>query len=160
MREGKILTLEVEKIRASKSPYWWYRRFHTKSAYKQLPKIGLDINYKKHYNHGIELRFFDWFPEERLEELLVFLVSLADCSLSRGEVNEPSMSKTWNDLVIGIMNEGPAFIMTGEMTAMYEKIMRIELPEILSVSDGYLAISKEIVQRYKRGLCSTVMLRA
>ena len=160
MREGKILTLEVEKIRASKSPYWWYRRFHTKSAYKQLPKIGLDINYKKHYNHGIELRFFDWCPEERLEELLVFLVSLADCSLSRGEVNEPSMSKTWNDLVIGIMNEGPAFIMTGEMTAMYEKIMRIELPEILSVSDGYLAISKEIVQRYKRGLCSTVMLRA
>ena len=70
------------------------------------------------------------------------------------------MSETWNDLVIGVMNEGPKFIMTSEMTAMYEKIMRIELPQTISVSAGYLAISKEIVQRYKRGLCSTLMLRA
>ena len=160
MPEGKILTIEIDKIRAAETPFWWYRRFHEKSAYKPLAKIGLDINYKKHYNHGIELRFFDWFPEERLEELLVFLVSLADCAIERGEVDSPAMSETWNHLVLGIFKEGSNFKMTNEMTGMYEKILGIELPTIISVSAGYAIITKEIVRRYKRGTCSTLMLRA
>ena len=160
MPEGKILTLEIEKIRAAETPFWWYRRFHEKSAYKPLAKIGLDINYKKHYNHGIELRFFDWFPEERLEDLLVFLVSLADCALERGEVDSPAMSETWNNLVLGIFKEGSTFKMTNEMTGMYEKILGIELPNTLSVSAAYKLISKEIIRRYKSGTCSTLMLGA
>jgi hypothetical protein len=160
MREGKVLTLEIEKIRASETPYWWYRRFHETSAYRELDKIGLDINYKKHYNHGIELRFFDWFIEDKLEELIKFLVCLADCALTRGESDVPAMSETWNDLVLGVFKEGPQFLMTDEMTAMYEKILGIQLPEIISVSAGFALISKEIIQFYRGGVCSKAMLLA
>ena len=160
MREGKVLTLEIEKIRASETPYWWYRRFHETSAYRGLSKIGLDINYKKHYNHGIELRFFDWFIEDRLEELLKFLVCLADCALTRGESDVPAMSETWNDLVLGVFKEGADFLMTDEITAMYEKILGIQLPEIVSVSAGFAIISKEIIRFYHGGVCSKAMLLA
>jgi len=160
MREGKVLTLEIEKIRASETPYWWYRRFHETSAYRELDKIGLDINYKKHYNHGIELRFFDWFIEDKLEELIKFLVCLADCALTRGESDVPAMSETGNDLVLGVFKEGPQFLMTDEMTAMYEKILGIQLPEIISVSAGFALISKEIIQFYRGGVCSKAMLLA
>jgi hypothetical protein len=160
MREGKVLTLEIEKIPASETSYWWYRRFHENSAYRGLDKIGLDINYKKHYNHGIELRFFDWFIEDKLEDLIKFLVCLADCALTRGESDVPAMSETWNNLVLGVFNEGAEFIMTDEMTAMYEKILGIQLPEIVSVSAGFTLISKEIIRLYREGVCSKAMLPA
>ena len=160
MKEGKILTQEVSDIRGADLPYWWYGRFHAVSAYNGLNKIGLDINYKKHYNHGIELRFFDWFSEERLNGLLVFLVGLADCALERPEADEPAISETWNDLVFGIFMEGPEFVMTKEMTGMYEKILGIELPETLHITAGFNLIAKEIRRIYKDGICAKSMLPA
>ena len=160
MKEGKILTQETLTIRASEMPFWWYRRFHNQSAYGSLAKIGLDINYKKHYNHGIELRIFDWFLEERLESLLVFLIALADCALNCFEVDEPAFSETWNDLVLGVFQEGATFIMTSEMTAMYEKILGIELPDTDTVMEAYALISKKIVKKYEGGVCSKIMLHS
>ena len=160
MKEGKILTMDSSVIRGSEMPFWWYRRFHATSAYNALPKIGLDINYKKHYNHGIELRFFDWFAEDRLEGLLIFLIALADCALERSEVDEPAISETWNDLTLGVFQEGGAFIMKSEMMAMYEKILGIELPESVTVTEGFTLISKWIIKKYGNGICSRVMLRS
>lgn len=158
MKEGKILTREIIGIRGADMPFWWYGRFHAVSAYNGLNKIGLDINYKKHYNHGIELRFFDWFPEEQLEDLLIFLVGLADCALERSEADEPALSETWNDLVFGIFTEGKDFVMKEEMTGMYEKILGIELPEQINVLAGFNLLAKEIRRVYKDGVCSRLML--
>jgi hypothetical protein len=158
MKEGKILTQEVTGIRGADMPFWWYGRFHAISAYNGLNKIGLDINYKKHYNHGIELRFFDWFHEDWLGGLLTFLVGLADCALDRPEADEPALSETWNDLVFGVFTEGGQFIMTGQMTGMYEKILGIELPEKINVLEGFALLAKEMKVKYKEGVCSRVML--
>jgi hypothetical protein len=160
MKEGKILTQEISTLAAAEMPFWWYRRFHKHSVYSPLDKIGLDINYKKHYNCGIELRFFDWFPESQLEDLLIFLISLADCAISRFEVDEPAFSETWNDLTLGVFQEGGSFLMTSRMTAMYEKILAIELPEIVSVKEAYSLISKQVIKKYGGGICSKTMLHS
>ena len=88
------------------------------------------------------------------------MVCLADCALTRGESDVPAMSETWNDLVLGVFKEGSEFVMTDEMTAMYEKILGIQLPEIVSVSAGFAIISKEIIRFYQGGVCSKAMLLA
>ena len=160
MREGKILTQETSTIRAAEMPFWWYYRFHAQSAYCSLQKIGLDINYKKHYNHGIELRFFDWFPEDKLESLLVFLIALADCALNRCEVDEPAFSETWNNLTLGVFQEGGFFMMSSEIMAMYEKILGIELPNSATVLEAFPLISKRIIKKYGGGMCSKIMLHS
>lgn len=78
MKRGKILTVDLSGVRSS-----WYKTYHQTSGYTALEKVGLDINFNKHWNHGVELRFFDWFPEERLRGLLKFLIYLGDISLER-----------------------------------------------------------------------------
>ena len=127
MPEGKILTADVTTIRGADQPFWWYRRFHETSAYIPLTTIGMDINFRKHHNHGIEIRCLDWFPEQLLPGLFAFFVHLADLSLTRPLAPEAPMSETWNDLVVGIMQEGTAFRVDAATTAALECILGIPL---------------------------------
>ena len=54
MPRGKILQKDV-----SSGMYPWYDTFYGRcGGYKRLDKIGMDINFNKHPNHGLELRFF------------------------------------------------------------------------------------------------------
>jgi hypothetical protein len=127
MPEGKILTADIAKIRGTDQPFWWYRRFHETSAYIPLTTIGMDINFRKHHNHGVEIRCLDWFPEQLLPGLLAFFVRLADLSLTRPLAPEAPMSETWNDLVVGIMQEGTAFQVDAATVASYELILGFPL---------------------------------
>jgi hypothetical protein len=52
--------------------------YHKESNYEKLNTIGVDVNFNKHWNHGVEIRFFDWFPDTRLQGVIRFLVYLAD----------------------------------------------------------------------------------
>jgi hypothetical protein len=159
MTEGKILTKPRSDIRGADNPYWWYTRFHSTSAYEPLNEIGLDINYRKHYNHGIELRFFDWFPEDRLKGLLKFLISLADCALVKPEADEPMFSETWNDFIYGIFKEGKSYVPTSQVVAMYEKLLGFELPERpTSLTQLFNLIRDKTFLKYRGGLCCKVML--
>jgi hypothetical protein len=159
MAEGKILTLPIEQIEAAQYPFWWYTRYHTTSAYKSLDKIGLDINYRKHYNHGIELRFFDWFDEKQLKDLIKFLVCLADCALDKSEADEPIVSQTWNDLTLGVIEQGSAFILTDAMMATYEKLLGFRLSDIPQDAETvYNMIVNHITTKYKKSPCAKAML--
>jgi len=55
----------------------WYRGLG-ESPYHTNEVIGYDVNFNKFKNHGIELRFFDWFPEEYLADLVFFLILLGE----------------------------------------------------------------------------------
>jgi hypothetical protein len=119
----------------------------------------MDINYKKHYNHGIEVRFFDWFAEERLEELCSFLVHLCDAALSRHEADEAILSPSWNNFVVETFKEGGATPLTSEMAATYEKLLGIEiLGKELSAKGAFEYIFKELKRIYKDGYCVKCML--
>jgi hypothetical protein len=105
MEKGKLL-------QTTSIPYWM-KQYHSNSAYEQLEKIGLDINFNKHFNHGIELRIFDWFPEEHLEELISVLVHSADAAL---EIKPPSPIKniSWNKITEKIIREGSLALFSTE----------------------------------------------
>lgn len=157
MQMGKILTVPIEQVRGSDQPFWWYTQYHKISGYRQLEKIGMDINFRKHYNHGIELRILDWFPESRLEEVIELLVHVADVSLIRDEAREPVFSETWNDLVVGVLQEGKKFRLTETMVATYEKVFGTLLyGKDLTVEEAYYRIQKDM--KNYTGPCSVAML--
>ena len=160
MQKGKYLTEEVEQIRGHENSYWWYRRYHQKSGYVPLTRIGMDINYRKHYNHGIELRFFDWFPEEKLQELIELLVYVADASLiNRNEPSEPILSETWNDLVVGVLQEGQSFRLTPTMMATYERILGLQLFGLdMNVRELYTHLVESYKKKFAMGMCARMML--
>lgn len=127
MPEGKCLTLPIDKIRGSHLPYWWYSVYHMTSGYKILEKIGLDINYKKHWNHGIELRIFDWFPEDRLNELLEILIRTMDVALQTPLAEEACLSREWNAAVVQILQEGPTTRLPPSFCFLYSKLFGLPL---------------------------------
>jgi hypothetical protein len=103
MPKGKILTMDLSGVRST-----WYGTYHKSSGYVPLEKIGLDINFNKHWNHGVELRFFDWFPEERLHGLLKLLVYLGDVATTRPCMRDPLDSTLWNTWMVRVMRKGAA----------------------------------------------------
>lgn len=129
MTEGKLLTQPISKIRGTNKRFWWYRRFHETSGYEPLKEIGFDINFRKHFNHGVEIRCLDWFPEEHLPGLLAFFIRLADVALARPLAPEAILSETWNDLVVGVMREGVAFAVDAATAATYERILGFPLTQ-------------------------------
>lgn len=154
MPEGKIMTLPIKDVIGSQTDYWWYSTYHKISGYVALEQIGMDINYKKHYNHGIELRFFDWFPENRLQTLITELVYLCELALDRDETGVAALSKTWNLFVIGVLKEGIEFKITDEIAAIYERILGIPLLGVRkTVAEAFEYIFKELKRKYKGGEC-------
>jgi hypothetical protein len=106
---GKILTVPYERVEGR-----WIERVYERSdcAYKILPALGLDINFNKHWNHGLEFRIFDWFPEGLLPELLKLLIWMCDESLVREEIPVPQTSVAWNCLVGRCVWEGASALLT------------------------------------------------
>jgi hypothetical protein len=159
MKEGKILTAAVCDIKGTNTDFWWYKRYHAMSAYEPLERVGMDINYRKHFNHGIEIRIFDWFPEERLQGLIELLVHLCDAALSREEAPVAVLSPTWNGLVLSILQKGGSHILSIEESALYERIFGCTLMDRgLTVLQALNVISTGIKKKYGKGLCSSLML--
>jgi hypothetical protein len=64
MEKGKILNISTNKFNGYEN--WWYNKIHENSIYNKLDNIGLDINFNKQFNHGIEIRFFDHIQNKKL----------------------------------------------------------------------------------------------
>ena len=64
----------------------WYNHLDD-SPYITNQSIGFDINFNKFKNHGVEIRFLEWFPEEYLTDLMNFFILLAQHSLTIGQVS-------------------------------------------------------------------------
>lgn len=126
MMTGKVLTKKLTDIAFSQNEYWWYNKFHQNSAYKKLDQIGLDINFNKHYNHGIEIRFFDHLNSDQLENAIVFLVYLADFILDKNNnlyLNKsinPGNDKTWNLFTEDVIRYGSNANVNNEILNLYE----------------------------------------
>ena len=139
MPEGKVLTSPIYNIRGSSESFWWYSQYHKTSAYNPLTQIGMDINYRKHFLHGIELRMFDWFTEEQLMKVIEILVYVAEVSLTMKDVLEPAMSKMWNDLVVRILQEGSECVLKAHEIVYYEYLLDIKLLK----QDGKISVIYE-----------------
>lgn len=126
MERGKILTKKIDLLDLSRYKYWWYDQYHNTSGYTKLEEIGLDINFNKHYNHGIELRIFDHISDpNKLKESMEFLIFLMDFSLVNKKpkyLTNPIYERTWNELVIGVLEKGSDYILSDDEKDTFDKL--------------------------------------
>jgi hypothetical protein len=165
-KPGKILsTREIPE---------WYRLYHKTSAYRQLEEIGFDIQFNKFPRHGIELRIFDRLPDNKIRQLVRFLVLLLDRSLElAGSVarqdNNPDVSTTsllvvapqsydvWTNWLVDILRYGKEARPETQLIALYEELIGCKLPgNVMGMFDTAFT---HLEQRFATsGYCSSRML--
>ena len=96
---GKLLLMEKPA-----DPTFWYNQLKG-SPYYLNPSIGYDVNFNKFKNHGIELRFFDWFPEDLWPDVLNLFILLAQHSVVRGECRTFD-KKRYNGIILACIQKG------------------------------------------------------
>jgi hypothetical protein len=107
MPTGKILQIP----RAAAGPLPWYDWLATRATgYAPLDVIGLDLNYSKHWAHGLELRFFDQMPAAALRKVLEGVVVLCDVARAlwrrRGGIPDPRSVRVWQEAAGWALWEG------------------------------------------------------
>jgi hypothetical protein len=144
MLEGKQLTTKLEPYK----PYFWYKRYHKNSNYTMLDEIGYDINYHKHYNHGIEIRFLDYISDQKmLKESREMIIHLMDYVLDINEIDNPIINPVWNDIMIHVMENGKDYIMSREEKLQYELIFKCKLKKN-KINDVYYEIYYKLIRKY------------
>ena len=121
MKTGKILQENIENIIVAREEWGWYNKYYQNCAYKKLDKLGMDINFNKHYNHGVEIRFFDFIPEEKYEELCKFITWLIYISSKKTLMN-PIYIPEWNNMVIDSFTYGQKWELSNEQQIIYKEI--------------------------------------
>lgn len=143
MKSGKILTSNINEFDIASQDYGWYKRYYEYCAYNKLDKIGYDINFNKHYNHGVEIRFFEHQTnDEKINEIFTYLIYLADFSLDNIILDNPIKIKDWNDIVLNTMKYGKN---TSLNTKIYNNIFQHKF-----ISTNIFNLSKEILNFLKR----------
>jgi hypothetical protein len=105
MPVGKIL--QVYKSAAGPMP--WYDELHKHTAYVPLDVVGMDINFNKHWAHGLELRFFDQFPAEDMRRVLEQVVLLMDIALEDRTIPDPRKDAAWISMAHDALYRGAAW---------------------------------------------------
>jgi hypothetical protein len=158
MTPGKILQISSTHNHLSNMEGWWYNQYYKESDYKREEEIGLDINFHKHKNHGIELRIFDYFDESKLEEVLGFIVLLLDHSLNK-KFKSPVRNMCWNKYVYSILKNRNAEI-DSDLILFYQYMFDCIGVKIHNSFDLYSAITKSLLKKYKnKGICYNSMIR-
>ena len=121
MKTGKILQESLENIVVAREKWGWYNKYYRKCGYNQLSKLGMDINFNKHYNHGVEIRFFDFIQEDKYKELCNFIVWLGNIS-SKRSFDNPIYTVDWNDMVVSSFIEGKKWELGRNQKKIYSEI--------------------------------------
>lgn len=106
MKTGKQLVGDVKDFVVSGESIGWYKKYYDFCGYKRLDQIGYDINFNKHYNHGVEIRFFEnQANPEKIKEIGKSLIYLADFALDNF-IQNPILLENWHNLVVDCMKYG------------------------------------------------------
>jgi hypothetical protein len=144
MIPGKILTIPIETHPEFNNYEWWFNKYYTNCAYNKLKEIGLDINFNKHYSHGIEIRFFDYINQtDKLFESFEFIIYLMDVILDLNEnknITNPIKNNLWNDLTYGIMTLGNQYYIQDEIINLFNEMLNIKIEPNILVNEIYYQI--------------------
>lgn len=110
MPVGKIL--QVPRL-AGQFP--WYDWQVASSGYAPLDVIGLDLNYNKHWAHGLEIRFLDQLPMADLRTIMLQMVVLMDIAREGWVVSNPVRSAEWQRAVRESLYSGGGWRVRPEM---------------------------------------------
>jgi len=123
MKTGKLLFDNIDTFKIYNNEFGWYKQYYKNCAYNQLDSLGYDINFNKHYNHGVEIRFFDHITDdETIKEILGYLIVLADYSLVYNISSNPILSVNWNNLIVKCMKYGVNTILDDNELNMYNDL--------------------------------------
>jgi hypothetical protein len=125
MKTGKLLQDDSSLFDVVTKDYGWYNQYYQNCAYTKGEKMGYDINFNKHYNHGVEIRFFDHIADDdKINDALEDLIYLGDWSLENNIIDNPIKSATWNGLVVKCMRQGKNTHLNFEELELYNSIFR------------------------------------
>jgi hypothetical protein len=146
MITGKALTIP----RCGFLDTWWYNQYHESSGYEKLNAVGLDINFNKYINHGIELRFFDYINDSTLiSESFTFIIYLMDFILDNKKfIENPIHNSIWNKIVCQVMKHGSSYELSKEEINVYEQILGVEFKTMI-VKDFYYQVYEYLKNKYK-----------
>jgi hypothetical protein len=153
MIKGKLLSKPVSELACNSLEYWWFNEFYKNNAYTKLDEIGVDINFNKHYNHGIEIRFLEHIHDkEKLQESFEFIIYLMDLILENSNfdtIDNPILNKLWNNVALKSIINGKNGILTTEETQMYATIFDMTIYNT-QINDIYYEIYHELIVRYNK----------
>lgn len=158
MLKGKILQMNWKDHPMAENPMWWFNRYYQISDYVKLDKIGLDINFHKHKNHGIEFRIFDYFDEKYLEEVLQFIVFILDHSYEK-KVKNPLYDLDWNDFVFNSILYGKDTLLSRNLIDILENITDTKLPSNNPIAVFDTIYNSFFNKYYENGRCSGLMIK-
>jgi len=125
MKTGKLLQDDANQFDVITKDYGWYNQYYRDCAYTKGEKMGYDINFNKHYNHGVEIRFFDHIADDdKISDVLEDLIYLGDWALENNIVENPIKSAIWNGLVVKCMRQGKNTQLCFEELELYNAIFR------------------------------------
>ena len=103
MKSGKLLFDNINTFDIFTNEFGWYKQYYKNCAYNQLENLGYDINFNKHYNHGVEIRFFDHITDDQtIKKVLEYLIILGDYSLINNISNNPFIITSISDDVANL----------------------------------------------------------
>jgi hypothetical protein len=160
LKRGKLLQMDLPKW----SEDHWYTKLYSQINYKKGEKIGFDINFNKFRNHGIEIRFFDWFPESQLSEVLITLVYLLDLSESTNNLPcDPLTVSAWHNLLFKAIHLGSKATLDKDeihLVKNYLNIKKLKCNKQILMTCIYDQIAADLSKRfYYSGKVSKYMLR-
>lgn len=156
MEVGKILTRNRQLL----SDIDWYDAIHKKVDYKFLNELGMDINFNKHYSHGIEFRVLDSIPTTDLQYVLESLVYLADYSLEN-EIENPKKSQLWHRIAENCVQDGKGYYMdVSDQNELFLLFKAADLSkEPLPAQDVLEIIFDTLRVIYEDGTCAKCMIK-
>lgn len=151
MLKGKILSKPLSEIACNNLLFWWYNEYYKNNSYTKLEEIGYDINFNKHYNHGIEVRFLEHITEKiKMFEAFEFIIYLMDFILENDYIDKfgnPIMNNIWNNIVLNTIIHGKDYELKKNEKELYENIFKIKIRHN-KMSDVYYEIYFYFLLKY------------
>jgi hypothetical protein len=160
MTTGKLLQQDRELFLKTVPPFFWYKNLYKQIHYKMNENIGYDINFNKFLNHGLELRFFEWFDESLLQEVLTAIVYILDFSQDNISAFSAINSKVWNEITYKAIMFGKSLLLSNDEVRYLRIVLSLKInTRSLNIEDIFKEIIRELKERYKyQGKCSMYML--
>jgi hypothetical protein len=164
MEKGKILQVSKTDL---ETPLSWYDNLYSKTMYSPLTDIGLDINFNKHWSHGLEFRIFDAVSYDELQQILYDIVLLADMSLMLPSLSIPQKNTVWQNMITNAIWKGADTNLSEEEQKLYYDILN--LPQQISatqttpampIKEFYNKIMEQIyIHTSTTGICQQYMCK-
>jgi alanine dehydrogenase len=146
---GKLLLMDKPS-----DPLFWYNQLES-SPYFLNNMIGYDVNFNKFKNHGVEIRFFDWFPEEYVEDVMNLFILLAAHSLYHGDM--PIHKPDYTNIILSCVKHGFTTRLTMDEVHIILRDLHLEhLKSVLFTMDMHITpiillqqIATELYEQYQ-----------